>query len=68
MQEKHDKQSQQDQRDPRESTNNPEKLAVSDEAQRTTAKESGERPKATPTGSEREDQTNTEGAQAGMGE
>lgn len=50
-----------------EQKNNPEKLAVNDEAQRTTVKESGERPKNTPTGNER-DEPNTAGSQAGMGE
>lgn len=47
---------------------NPEKLAVSDEAQRTSTKESGERPKKTPTGNERDNQPDTDGTQAGMGE
>ena len=51
-------------RSTQEQKNNPEKLAVNDEAQR---KDSGERPKETPVGNER-DTPETSGTQAGMGE
>ena len=46
---------------------NPERLAATDEAQRTQqqGKEQGQQ---IPTGNEREEKTDTDGAQAGMGE
>ncbi|HYE56740.1 MAG TPA: hypothetical protein VD996_17955 [Chitinophagaceae bacterium] len=47
---------------------NPEKLAITDEQQRTTAKEGNQQPQQLPTGNERDEKANTEGAQAGMGE
>ena len=50
-----------------EQKTNPEKLAVTDEAQRTTTKDSGERSTKTPVGNERDD-PKTSGTQAGMGE
>ena len=49
-----------------EQKDNPEKLAATDEGQRE-AKNSGEKPKETPTGNEQKT-PNTEGTQAGMGE
>ena len=50
-----------------EQKTNPEKLAVTDEAQRTTTKDSGERSTETPVGNERND-PKTSGTEAGMGE
>jgi hypothetical protein len=46
---------------------NPERLAVSDEAQRTKEQEQ-KKEQQVPTGNERGEKTDTEGAQAGMGE
>jgi hypothetical protein len=47
---------------------NPDRLATTDEAQRTQqGKEKGQEQQI-PTGNEREEKTETEGAQAGMGE
>lgn len=50
-----------------EQKNNPEKLGVNDEAQRT-ANQSGQRPKETPIGNEPNQRNETDGAEAGMGE
>ena len=63
MQEQHSNQDQQ-----QEQKNNPQNLAVSDEAQRQQQGQKSERTQQAPVGNEREGPKETEGSQAGMGE
>lgn len=47
---------------------NPGKLAVTDEKQRTQAREEDTKQQQVPTGNERNEKTGTDGTKAGMGE